>query len=67
MAACIPRTKATKRAALWALMAWSGRALPGLADPHRAQATIAQFRRRKLAVVERRMLRQLVSLATRGL
>ena len=38
MAACIPRTKATKRVALSALMAWSGRALPGLADPHRALA-----------------------------
>ena len=38
MAACIPRTKATKRVALSALMAWSGRALPGLADPHRAPA-----------------------------
>ena len=36
MAACIPRTKATKRVALSALMAWSGRALPGLADPRRA-------------------------------
>ena len=38
MAACIPRTKATKRVALSALMAWSGQALPGLADPHRAPA-----------------------------
>ena len=38
MAACIPRTKATKRVALSALMAWSGRALLGLADPHRALA-----------------------------
>ena len=38
MAACIPKTKATKRVALSALMAWSGRALPGLADPHRAPA-----------------------------
>ena len=38
MAACIPRTKATKRVALSALMAWSGRALPGLVDPHRAPA-----------------------------
>ena len=38
MAACIPRTKATKRVALSALMVWSGRALPGLADPHRALA-----------------------------
>jgi hypothetical protein len=38
VAACIPRTKATKRVALSALMAWSGRALPGLADPHRALA-----------------------------
>jgi hypothetical protein len=38
VAACILRTKATKRVALSALMAWSGRALPGLADPHRAPA-----------------------------
>ena len=38
MAACIPRIKATKRVALSALMAWFGRALPGLADPHRALA-----------------------------
>jgi hypothetical protein len=35
VAVCIPRTKATKRVALSALMAWSGRALPGLVDPHR--------------------------------
>ncbi len=38
MAACILGTKATKRVALSALMAWSGRVLPGLADPHRAPA-----------------------------
>jgi len=38
VAACIPRTNATKRVALSALMAWFGRALPGLADPHRALA-----------------------------
>ena len=38
MAACCPRIKATKRVALSALMAWFGRALPGLADPHRALA-----------------------------
>ncbi len=36
MAACILRTKAIRRVALSALMAWSGRALPGQADPHRA-------------------------------
>jgi hypothetical protein len=38
VAACIPRAKATKRVALSALMAGSGRALPALADPHRALA-----------------------------
>ncbi len=38
MAACIPTTKATKRVALLALMAWSGRASPGLVDPHPAGA-----------------------------
>jgi hypothetical protein len=38
VAACIPRTKATERVALSVLMAWSGRAWPGLADPHRALA-----------------------------
>jgi len=38
VAACIPRTKATKRVALSALMAWSGQALPALANPHRAPA-----------------------------
>ena len=38
MAACIPRIKATKRVALSALVEWSGRALPGPADPHRALA-----------------------------
>jgi hypothetical protein len=41
-------------------------ASPALADPHRARAGCA-FRRGKLAVIQRRMLWQLISLATRRL
>ena len=38
VAACILRIKTINRVDLSALMAWSGRALPRLADPHRALA-----------------------------